>query len=165
MEAENGGGRDETLDILKEVAGGLELIAWFDGEPTFCDAEVLELRLLRKGKSVLRLAAVASQNGPRRGPPFKHAVLDFTLSDMIDVRLEGFGDQNIIGGLVLRRVAEDAVDPSLYGLGPIRGEVEIELAPRAGAFGTIRCAIEKVELTSVHDFEAAEAMSAQAGRP
>jgi hypothetical protein len=86
---------------------------------------------------LLRVSAKVSEAGKWRGPPFKHAVFDFTLSDMIDVDLR--------------------VHPSLRGIGLTRGEVEIELGPCAGAHGMIRCTIEKIDITPVESDQDAEA--------
>jgi hypothetical protein len=45
---------EHTIEILDEIPGGAEVIEWFEGQPHFGDGEVLELRLVRKGPSVLR---------------------------------------------------------------------------------------------------------------
>lgn len=119
----------ETIAILETIPGGSEVIEWFGGWPEFGDAEVLELRLVRRGKSLLRVSAEVSEAGKWRGPPFKHAVFDFTLRDMIDVYLDGFSHQNVIGGLTLHPTQNQPVHQSLQGTGLTRGEVEIELGP------------------------------------
>jgi hypothetical protein len=77
---------------------------------------------------------------------------------MIDLHIEGFSRQNVIGGLNLRRARDQSVHRSLIGIGLARGEVEIELEPCAGAFGFIRCAIEKIAITPVEDFQQADRM-------
>jgi hypothetical protein len=146
----------ETISILDKIPGGPEVIAWFGGYPEFGDAEILEVRLVRKGPSSLRLATMVSEGGKYKGPPFKHAVFDFSLRDMIDVHLDGFGHQNVIGGLALRGARDQAVHPSLLGIGLVPGEVEIELGPCAGAFGTIRCTIERIAITRVEDYQEAD---------
>ncbi len=56
-------GLEQTIAILSEIAGGREVIAWFGGRPEFGDAELLELRLVCKGLSRLRLAAMVSEGG------------------------------------------------------------------------------------------------------
>jgi hypothetical protein len=147
---------EETISILGDIPGGREVVAWFGGSPKFHDAEVLELRLVRKGPSLLRLATWVSEGGKYKGAPFRHAVFDFTLRDMIDVHLDGFGHQNVIGLLALRRAQDQALHSSLLGHGPARGEVEIELGPCAGAFGTIRCTIERIAITPVEDYQEAD---------
>lgn len=112
----------ETIALLESIPGGRAVIDWFSGWPEFGDAEVLELRLVRRGSSLLRVSAEV-----RRRPPVKHAVFDFTLRDMIDVTLDGFSHQNVIGGLTLHRAQDQPVHPSLRGIGLTRGEIEIEL--------------------------------------
>jgi hypothetical protein len=146
---------EETVSILNGIPGGREVIAWFGGRPEFGDAEVIELRLVRKGSSRLRLAATFSAGGKYQGPPFKHAVFDFSLHDMMDVHLDGFSRQNVIGGLRLRRARDRSTHPSLLGYGLAPGEVEIELAPCAGAFGSIRCTIGKIAISPVEDYQKA----------
>jgi hypothetical protein len=147
---------EDTISILNDISGGRELIAWFGGRPEFCDAEVLELRLVRHGPSCLRLATMVSKGGKYTGPPFKHAVFDFTLRDMIDVDLNGFGYQNVISGLALRRAQDRALHPSLLGIGLVPGEVEIVLEPCAGAFGMIRCTIDKITIRPVENYQKAD---------
>ena len=147
---------EETISILKEITGGPEVVEWFGGWPQFGDAEVLELRLVRKGSSLLRLAAEVSAAGRYKGPPFKHAVFEFVLRDMIDVHIDGFSHQNIIGGLTLRRTEDEAVHPSLYGIGLVRGGVEIELEPCAGALGLIRCTIDSIKIIPVENYQEAD---------
>ncbi len=151
---------EETLSILKDISGGAEVIEWFNGWPEFGDAEVLELRLVRQGASLLRLAAEASEAGKYQGAPFKHAVFQFVLRDMIDVHLDGFGRQNVIGGLTLRRATKQTLHPSLLGIGLVPGEVELQLEPCAGSFGWIRCTIEKVTITPVADYQKADEVGA-----
>jgi hypothetical protein len=146
----------ETVSILNEIPGGRAAVAWFHGRPEFGEAEVLELRLVRKGPSRLRLSASVRDGEAHKGSFFKHAVFDFTLRDMIDVHLDGFGHQNVIDGLRLRRAEPRAMHPSLLGIGLAAGEVEIELRPCAGAFGTIRCNIEKIVITPVADYQKAD---------
>lgn len=141
---------------METIPGGSEVVAWFGGWPEFGDAEVLEVRLVRRGPSLLRISAMAGE-GENYGAPFKHAVFDFTLRDMIDVNLEGFSHQNVVGGLTLHQATDQPVHPSLLGIGLVRGEVEIELWPCAGAHGMIRCTIEKIAIIPVTDYQAAEA--------
>ena len=147
---EIGGALQETIALLKTIPGGPEAVAWFNGWPEFGDAEVVELRLARRGPSLLRIFAMASEGG-KVGPPFKEAIFDFTLRDMVDVNLEGFGRQNVIGGLALQRSTDQPVHPSLVGIGLARGEVEIELWTCAGAHGMIRCTIDKIVITPLTD--------------
>jgi len=82
-------------------------------------------------------------------------VFDFSLRDMINAHLDGFSAQNVIAGLRLRRARDRAMHPSLSGYGLVPGEVEIELAPCAGAFGTIRCTIVEIAIMPVADYQEA----------
>ncbi len=85
---EKGEALQQTISLLEAIPGGPEVAEWFGGWPEFGDAEILELRLVRRGPSLLRISATASAAGKWRGPPFKHAVFDFTLRDTIDIRLD-----------------------------------------------------------------------------
>jgi hypothetical protein len=130
--------RDETVEILKDVPGCLELLAWFGGVPNFGDGEVLGLSLDRAGPSRLRLLAISSTGGRDSGGFLKRAIVTFNLADMIDVTIEGFSHQNVIGGLKLHRAPERKIHSSLLGIGAVASDLEIELEPCAGAFGKIR---------------------------
>lgn len=131
----------ETAAILRTIPGGNALLAWFRGAPEFGDAEVIELRLERAGDSLLRLALAGRDGRPS-------VACTFHLRDMIDVALEGFSHQNVIGGLHLRRAARGDVHPTLRGVGLMHADHEIELEPCAGAFGVIRATVESVTLSS-----------------
>ena len=153
---EIGGALEETIALLKTIPGGSEVVAWFNGWPGIGDAEVLELHLVRRGPSLLRISAMTN-DGEKVGPPYKGAVFDFALRDMVDVNLEGFSHQNVIGGLRIDRSTDQPVHPSLLGIGLVRGEVEIELWPCAGAHGMIRCTIDKIVITPTTDYQTADA--------
>ncbi len=144
----------ETISILETIPGGRAVIEWFGGQPEFGDAEILELRLVRRGPSVLRVSATASEN--RRGPPFRHAVFEFTLRDTIDVHLDGFSHQNVIGGLRLRAAKDQPAHPGVRGIGVARGVVELEVTPCAGAHGMVRCTVEKIAITRVENYQTAD---------
>lgn len=147
---------EHTIAILDEIAGGPEVIAWFEGRlPHFGDAEVLELRLVREGPSVLRISTMMYSRDHLIGAYAKHAVFTFFLRDMADVHLDGFAHQNVIGGLTLRRSQVAEIHPSLYGIGLSIGDHEIVLEPCAGAFGFIRCTVESISITPVDDYQKA----------
>jgi hypothetical protein len=146
---------EETKAILNEIPGGRALLAWLDDRPAFGDAEILELRLVRKGHSVLRISHVVSDSGTHSRASRRHAVITFVLTDMMDVSLEGFGVQNVIGGMTLRRTPQRPVHNSLVGIGLAIGSVEMKIAPCAGAFGLIRCTISEIKMTSVADYQRA----------
>ncbi len=149
-------GLEHTIAILHELPGGAEVIEWLEGRPHFGDGEVLELRLIRNGPSVLRISAMTYVGGQVASSSGKHAVFTFILRDMVDVHLDGFGHQNVIGGLTLRRSQVVDVHPSLYGIGLVIGDHEIVLEPCAGAFGLIRCNIESISISPVDHYQKAD---------
>jgi hypothetical protein len=128
---------DETASLLSELPGGRELLQWFAGEPDFGDAEIVSLHLDRKGPSTLRIEI---------GRGARYAVITFLLGHWIDVSLRGFSDQNVIGGLALKRAGERELAPWEMGVGVLPGDTEIELAPCFGASGTIRARVLGVNL-------------------
>jgi hypothetical protein len=77
---------------------------------------------------------------------FKKAIVTFALMNMMDVSVEGFSHQNVIGGLKIHRAPRKQKHPGLFGIGIIDSEHEIELAPCAGAFGTIRATIASISI-------------------
>ena len=147
----------ETIRVLNSLSGGAELLSWFGGRPEFGDGEILNLDLNRRGAS-LSVATMMSEKGHYGGPPFKHAVIRFYFKadDMIDVSLEGFSHQNVIGGLWLRFADTSAIDTSLVGVGLGQGDIEFEIEPCFGGFGRIRASVEKITVTSVADYQKAD---------
>ena len=134
----------ETAEVLKGVPGGVELLEWFGGKPTFGDGEVLELSLKSRGPSRLRIVAFSSANRGSEFGVLPSAIITFELADMIDASIEGFARPNISGGLKLRYAREKNFHPSLLGIGMSIADHEIELEPCAGVFGTIRASIVRV---------------------
>lgn len=131
------GGIDHEL--LKELPGGLDLIAWFDGHvPSFHDAEVVEL-VLDRTESKCRLKI----HGFRTTPDLdnegyfvsvKHVVVTLQLTHVTELKLEDYNHQNVIGGLGLARKQNGHILLTLepcYGLwGEIEAlSLEISLAP------------------------------------
>ena len=147
----------ETARVLGSLPGGPELLDWFGGRPEFGDGEILGLDLNRRGAS-LRLATMVSEKGRYGGPPFKHAVIrfDFKAGDMIDVSLDGFSHQNVIGGLWLRFADASPVDASLIGVGLGQGVIEFEIEPCFGAFGRLRASVDRITITPVEDYQKAD---------
>jgi hypothetical protein len=77
---------------------------------------------------------------------FETIIVTFTLHDMIDVALEGFGGQNVIGGLTIRRASERPIHKSLVGIGLSRPDHILELEPCAGAFGRIWATVASISM-------------------
>jgi hypothetical protein len=131
----------DTLEILRTIPGGRELIVAFGGLPNFGDAEVSSLILDRSGQSKLMIVAFNYSLGHE-----KRIRVTFHLEDMIDVGLEGFWRQNVIDGLQIRRASQKPLHPSLLGIGGAPGDLEIVLEPCVGAFGTIRASVAKISI-------------------
>ncbi len=100
---------NQNASIYDEEPGGADLVRWFGLVPTFHDAEILDLHLSRKGQSVLRLHGWMSTGRVLSDGYFeldKHAVVTFALEGIMDLQLDGFGAQNVIFGLTLRRAPD-----------------------------------------------------------
>jgi hypothetical protein len=127
--------------IYHAVPGGAELVRWFGQAPSFHDAEILSLDLRRKGQSVLRLYGWINTGEVGQDGYFvldRHAVVTFALDEVMDLQLDGFSIQNVIGGLVLRRAPDRPERRGHLGLDPLPQDIEIQLEPCYGLSGLIR---------------------------
>lgn len=127
--------------IYYELPGGAELLRWFGRVPSFHDAEIISLDLRRKGKSALSLHSwVGTDKVSEAGFIVldRHAVVTFTLEGIMDLQLDGFSTQNVIGGLTLRRATDRPERRGYLALAPLPQDLEIELEPCYGLNGTIR---------------------------
>jgi len=133
---------DQQASIYHSVPGGSDLLAWFGQVPNFHDAEILSLYLCRRGQSVLRLHGWIMGEVGHDGYFVldKHSVATIMLEGVMDLQLDGFSSQNVIGGLTLRR-APDRVDRRPYltlTLAPLPDDIEIQMEPCFGMDGRIR---------------------------
>jgi hypothetical protein len=129
---------NQETSIYEEVPGGTDLVRWFGQVPSFHDAEILSLHLHRKGPSVLRLHGWINTGEVGQSGYFvldRHAVVTFTLSEVMDLQLDDFSNQNVIFGLILRRAPNR---PERGLLDPRPQDIEIELKPCYGLSGLIR---------------------------
>jgi hypothetical protein len=127
--------------IYDEVTGGPELIRHFGRIPSFGDGEVLGLNLDRDGPSTLRVHGwvITDRDGPDGMLALeRHAVVTFTLYGVMDLQLDGFSIQNVIGGLILRRAPDRPERRGHLALDPLPQDIEIELEPCYGLNGLIR---------------------------
>ncbi|MGE8131904.1 hypothetical protein ACQKQD_33785 [Methylobacterium sp. NPDC080182] len=127
--------------IFAEVLGGLELLQHFGEMPSFHDGEILGLHLDRDGPSTLRVHGWITTD--RVGPDGtlvleRHAVVTFTIHGVMDLRLDGFSRQNVIGGLILRRAPDRPERRNYLAFDPTPDDIEIELEPCYGLDGLIR---------------------------
>jgi hypothetical protein len=131
---------NQEISIYEEVSGGADLVRWFGQVPSFHDAEILGLHLHRKGPSVLRLHGWINTGEVGQSGYFvldRHAVVTFTLSEVMDLQLDNFSIQNVILGLILRR-APSRPERRGYLTDPRPQDIEIELEPCYGLSGLIR---------------------------
>jgi hypothetical protein len=128
----------ETATILTKIPGGPELLDWCDGVPDFGDGEVLSLALDRAGQSYICI---------RLDRLRKSATIKLTLAAWIDVAIRGFSHQNVIGGLKLRPASNRQIEIWERGVDCMPGELEIELEPCFGAYGTIRANVSSITIT------------------
>jgi hypothetical protein len=127
--------------IYNAVAGGADLVCWFGQVPTFHDAEILKLLLCRKGQSVLRVHGWINTGIVGHDRHYildRHAIVTFTLTEVMDVQLVGFSVQNVISGLILRRAPDRPERRGYLALDPLPQDIEIELEPCYGLSGLIR---------------------------
>ncbi|WP_439498375.1 hypothetical protein [Bosea sp. (in: a-proteobacteria)] len=148
----------DTAAVLQRLPGGQALLDWFGGRPSFGDGEIVRLDLDRSAPS-LTVEVMASVNGFGSGWPFKQAQITFAFKggDMIDVSLQGFSHQNVMGDMWLRFANTSPVHSSLVGVGLGQGDIEFEIEPCFGAFGTVRATVEKITITAVEDHQEADA--------
>jgi hypothetical protein len=132
---------NQETSIYDAVSGGDDLLRWFGQAPSFHDAEILSLDLRRKGQSVLRLHGWINTGQVGQGGYFvldRNAIVTFTLSEVMDLQLDGFSVQNVIGGLILRRAPHRPERRGYLALDPLPQDIELELEPCYGLSGLIR---------------------------
>jgi hypothetical protein len=113
--------------VIEAIAGAETLKKWFGSWPSFHDAEVITLSLVRKGPSILRIYPYC---------PGKAATVNFILEDVTDVELHDFSSQNVIMSLEVERAIDQNADP-VYRL---------SLSPCYGLAGRIDAKSIRVEL-------------------
>ena len=132
---------DTKTAIYHAVPGGVDLVRWFGQVPSFHDAEILSLHLHRKGQSTLCLHGWIDTGEVGQDGYYvldRHAIVTFTLNEVMDLQLDGFSIQNVIGGLVLRRAPDRPERRGHLALDPLPQDIEIELEPCYGLSGLIR---------------------------
>ena len=138
----------ETASLLSKITGGSELLEWFGGIPDFGDGEIVSLVLDRKGQSRLN---VRLDRGKRK------VTVTFVLQARIDVAIRAFSHQNVVGGINLRPAGERQIEKCERGVGCTPGELELELEPCFGVYGTIRASIASISIAPLPRLEWMEA--------
>lgn len=143
----------ETIRVLESIPGGRELLDWFGGYPSFHDAELLRLDLDRQGASLS-----VSVPGRRDGSPRPDLIVTFFFdgSNAIDLSLEGFNHQNVMGDMTLSFAKATEPRPTQVGTGVGAGDIEFEIEPCFGAFGKLRASVETITITPVADYQKAD---------
>ncbi len=112
--------KKETFDI-NSVSGAQEITSWFGNWPSFHDAEVLEIFLSREEESKVKIDVWEYGSDLDENGNFeirKRAVVCFFLSDVTELLLTNFNEQNVISELVVEESAENfsLVFKPCYGL-------------------------------------------------
>ncbi|CDZ74129.1 Hypothetical protein NGAL_HAMBI2610_57610 [Neorhizobium galegae bv. orientalis] len=131
------------------VEGWTTLLEWFGQEPTFHDAEILSLSLKRHGVSELKLHGWITTNDVDPDGYLildRHAVVTFSVEQIMDLQLDGFSAQNVIGGLRLQ-YATSRGRTNYFALPEGPDDIEIELLPCYGLDGYIRAKKVAVSFT------------------
>jgi hypothetical protein len=92
---------NEAEAFYTEIPDGSDLVAWFGCVPSFHDAEIVRLDLHRRAPSTLSIHAwnMTKEVDDRDYLVLdNHAVVTFLLEDILDLQLDGFSHQNVIGG-------------------------------------------------------------------
>jgi hypothetical protein len=135
--------KQQTSEVLRHVPGGDRVLCWYGakvgypGYTEFADFSVVALNLRRGGPSTIEI----SLNG--------YPTFIFHFDDWLDVNLEGFSRQNVLGGLILRPAEPRGVRDWEVGVGYQLPDIEMVLEPCFGANGTIRGRLLRVEKIEV----------------
>jgi len=92
---------------LEAVEGAKDLRDWFGYWPTFHDAEVIRLHLNRSDASTLALHTwETTKEVDEKGfyVLTKHVVVEFVMTEVVGLSLNGFNHQNVVFGLAIDRV-------------------------------------------------------------
>lgn len=116
------------------IPGGEALIAFFGHLPMFHDGEITQLVLNRHSPSTISVHIW----GVDENDPVRHAVVTLQIDDIIDLELQNFSPQNVIGDLIIRPLPDRSERRNYYPRNRTESDIEIELAPIYGLSGIIR---------------------------
>jgi hypothetical protein len=136
-------------EVLREVPGGPELIAWYGEVPSFHDGEIVAIDLLAKGRGRLVVhhwnAHTKYDERHQAARSIHNCIVTFILDEIIDTEFDGFSNQNIIYEINLRRAPESSERSRFHGLKASPEDIEIKILPTLGVGGTIRCRRVSIE--------------------
>jgi hypothetical protein len=119
--------------ISANIQGAKAFIDWFEGWPSFHDAEIIELHLSRRESSWIKIHTWKNTDEVDAEGYFvsdKNAVVTFRMTDVQGLELNDFSGQNVIFAL---------------GIGPTDEGVELRLEPCFGLSGRILAACFSIE--------------------
>ena len=121
---------------LSAIDGAQELYSWFGYWPSFHDAELLELRLVRDGSSSLKIYTWEMTDEVDRLGHYvltKHVVVEIFMRDISALSLSGFSHQNVLSCVVLEKADTGFVVTldDCFGIGGAitTGEISIRVTP------------------------------------
>ncbi len=132
---------------VAEFRGGGRLVDWFGHEPSFHDAEILDLTLRRADASVLRLhtwTTLKTTNAAGFLTRDREAVVSIVLTDVLDADLREFNHQNVIDRLRLEHLRS--------GAGEAESSVKVHLDGSFGLYGWLVARSIEFDL-STDDFQ------------
>ncbi len=122
--------------IIEEVTGAADVVAWFGRWPSFHDAEIVSLCLNREAESILKIHVFNTSSELTKSGHYKtgkHAIVVFSLTNILAMELSDFNHQNVISELILSRTTDGFLIElgCCYGLcGSIRAEsIRVEVNP------------------------------------
>jgi hypothetical protein len=125
-----------------DIRGGKELVAFFGHDPMFHDGEIIQTVLNRRSASTISIHIWGMENVD----PVRHAVVTLTFTDILDLQLENFSPQNVIGDLIIRPLKDLPERRIYYPRQQLPDDIEIELVPIYGLHGFIRAAAVSLSL-------------------
>ncbi|MEO6609288.1 MAG: hypothetical protein ABIN69_12555 [Aestuariivirga sp.] len=143
----------QDLEILRSIKGGQELVDWLGYREypygILHDGEIIELCLHRLEGSRLVIQGLKYEDAT-----LNSRIVTFYLKDVMNVNLEGFLNQNVVGSVLISPAEVRELHGSLLGIGARNPDHQIAIEPCAGAFGLIRATIIEIELGSVSSLKA-----------
>jgi hypothetical protein len=128
--------------VYRSIPGGAELLDYLCEVPDFHDGEIISLDLHRNGPSHLVIHGFAV-NLIERAFDWKnanHAIVTLKLEQVVDLQLDGFSKQNVIGSLMIERVPPPIERVNyLWKKDAAAEDFELTLEPCYGLDGRIRC--------------------------
>lgn len=119
--------REASARLFRRLPGADAFLAGHDHVPTFHDGEIEEVWLSKKGPGSLSISIFWPD-------PFgaERILVTFSVANILDVRLEGFSAQNVVGELWL---SPATAVPGFYDVEP--GDLRLDMEPLFGLSGMV----------------------------